>query len=168
MSKGNNGYFILLLIAAMVGFIVLTPRVIQRNGGGSKALKDDSWFQDEISTEQRPVLVKFGATWCGPCQSLDETIESMEPELGKQVKIIRIDVDEYPGLASVYKVNAIPHSFIFHHGQVVDSHVGSMGASDLQAWIEGAISQTSSKEDSMPKGAPQENPPPSDPDPKST
>jgi thioredoxin len=143
MSNGNLGFLKYVLIALVVGFILLTPRQSDKRKPASKS-SNDAWFQEAVLQEPRPVLVKFGADWCAPCRSLDATLESIEPKLAGNMKVVRIDVDEHPGLASTYGVRGIPQSFIFYRGQIIDRQTGFMDEDTLSRWIGSAAAKAES------------------------
>ena len=96
----------------------------------------DAWFQSEVANEERPVLVKFGAEWCGPCHVMDDSIDQVAPEFGNQVKFVRVDFDEKRTLANHYGVTAIPRTFLFHHGKIIADQIGSLNPADLKSWIQ--------------------------------
>lgn len=63
-------------------------------------------------------LVKFGATWCGPCKAMDPVLTKLEQEYDN-VKIIKIDVDDNPELAKNYKIKAVPTVILFDNGKEI-------------------------------------------------
>ncbi|HPJ16900.1 MAG TPA: thioredoxin [Candidatus Woesebacteria bacterium] len=94
-------------------------------------------FQKEVLEYQGVVLADFWATWCGPCQMLSPTIEEIEKETVGKVKVVKIDVDSCPEIASTYNVNSIPTVIIFNHGQVVSTIIGLRSKQDYLAAISG-------------------------------
>lgn len=102
----------------------------------------DSWFEQHIYQDPGPVLLKFGAEWCPPCRSLDESLTQVAPKFGGRVKLVRVDVEENPGLASAFGVRGIPHSFILVQGRVVDQRRGGMDTDSLKKWLT-EVSETS-------------------------
>jgi thioredoxin 1 len=81
-------------------------------------------FKSEVLDFKGKVLVDFWATWCGPCQMLAPVIEDISTELGDKVKVVKVDVDSEPALASEYGVVSIPTVIIFDNGKKVSSLVG--------------------------------------------
>ena len=73
-------------------------------------------FNDIIGSE-KPVLVDFYATWCGPCQALAPILKSVKDELGDDISIIKIDVDKNPQVASQYQVRGVPTMILFSGGK---------------------------------------------------
>ncbi|MBN2744082.1 thioredoxin [Breznakibacter xylanolyticus] len=74
-------------------------------------------FQNIIN-DTRPVVVDFFATWCGPCKAQAPILNELASEMGEQVRIIKIDVDQNPDLASRYRVQGVPTLMVFQSGQV--------------------------------------------------
>mgnify|MGYP001179516569 CR=1 FL=1 len=70
------------------------------------------------------VLADFWATWCGPCKMIAPVLEELDAEMGDQVKIIKVDVDENPDTAGKFGIMSIPTLIIFKDGQKVDQLVG--------------------------------------------
>jgi len=101
----------------------------------------DAWFQAEVANEDRLVLVKFGAEWCGPCHVMDDSIDQVAPEFGNNVKFVRVDVDQNKSLARHYRVSAIPRTFLFQHGKIIADQKGSLDPQDLKSWIQSSITK---------------------------
>ena len=73
-------------------------------------------FKDIIDSE-KPVLVDFFATWCGPCQSLAPILKEVKDSLGDRISIIKIDVDKNQSLAADYQVRGVPTMMLFQNGK---------------------------------------------------
>lgn len=122
----------------VVGFVLVVlyqyatqERKIDASGIASR----DRWFEQHIYSESRPVLVKFGAQWCGPCRSLDANLREIEPMIQERIKVVRVDVDEHQELASNFGVSSIPHSFVLYHGKIISERKGSMATASLKTWV---------------------------------
>ena len=90
-------------------------------------------FQAAITTN--PVtLVKFGATWCSPCNYMDEELEKLKAK-SFAASVLHIDVDSNPELASQYEASSIPKTILFKDGKEVDTKVGGMSAEEIEAWV---------------------------------
>ena len=100
---------------------------------------NDLWFKMVVCDETRPVLVKFGAEWCPPCQQMEPVLDRVASDISGKVKIVRIDIDERPELASHYGVSSIPRIFLFKNGRVVASHGGFPDAKSVQEWLDRKI-----------------------------
>ena len=96
---------------------------------------NDEWFQAEVVNQEIPVLVKFGAQWCGPCRAMEPTLEELSKTMKGRVKVVDIDVDEKKELAVHYKISSIPRLFLLDHGKLVADHVGSLDHKELEKWI---------------------------------
>ena len=81
-------------------------------------------FVSEVVESGIPVLVDFYADWCGPCRMLAPVLEGLAREYAGQVKIVKVNVDEEPELASHFRVQSIPTLLAFRDRQCVDTLVG--------------------------------------------
>lgn len=89
-----------------------------------------SSFADIIQNE-KPVLVDFFATWCGPCQALAPILKEVKAELGDDVSIIKIDVDKNQALAAQYQVRGVPTMILFQKGRQLWRQSGVVAANEL-------------------------------------
>ena len=90
-----------------------------------------SSFEDAIANSDLPVLVDFYATWCGPCQMMAKILEQVNSDLQGQLKIIKIDTDKYPQIASEHQVGALPTIVLFKGGKPVDRWEGVLPVEQL-------------------------------------
>lgn len=72
---------------------------------------------DELINSETPVLVDFKADWCGPCQMMTPILSEVKEELGDKIRIIKIDIDKNPAIASKFQVRGVPTLMIFKEGQ---------------------------------------------------
>ena len=79
---------------------------------------------EQLISGDKPVLVDFFATWCGPCKMMHPILEELKQSIGDQATIIKIDVDEAQELAVEYGVRAVPTLAIFKQGQLVWREAG--------------------------------------------
>lgn len=93
---------------------------------GPLHLTDASFEQDVIQSD-KPVLVDFTATWCGPCRMIAPIIEELSNEYQGKAVFGKLDVDENPETSMNFGVRSIPTLLIFKGGQVVDQIIGAVG-----------------------------------------
>jgi len=93
-------------------------------------------FNNEITTGV--VLTDFYADWCGPCKMLSPVIEQLDKEYDN-VKVLKINVDEEPGLAMKYGVQSIPNVIIFKDGKAVDQSIGFVNKAALAAKLDAQL-----------------------------
>ena len=82
-------------------------------------------FEQEVLKSEKPVLVDFFATWCGPCKMLSPILEQVAAERA-DLKVCKIDVDQEPELAARYSVMSIPTLMVVKNGQVVEQALGAL------------------------------------------
>jgi thioredoxin 1 len=85
----------------------------------------DSTFVDDVLTSDKPVLVDFWATWCGPCKMVAPVLEEIAAENGEKLTIAKLDIDENPNTARDYQVMSIPTLILFQGGKPVKQIVGA-------------------------------------------
>jgi len=83
-------------------------------------------FKEEVKDHEGVALVDFWAPWCGPCQMVGPVIENVANEMGKKVKVGKVNVDEERDLAQEYQIMSIPAVFVFKDGEVVERLIGAM------------------------------------------
>jgi thioredoxin len=96
-------------------------------------------FQDLVSGSNLPVLVDFYATWCGPCQMMAGILEQVNAQMKHQLKVIKIDTDKYPQLASEYQIQALPTLVLFKQGKPVERIEGVLPVDQLIQRLEGLV-----------------------------
>jgi len=96
-------------------------------------------FEDEVLKSDKPVLVDFWATWCGPCRMLSPVVEELAEEYEGKVKVGKVNVDDEFVLAAQYGVSSIPFVVLFKDGQVVNTALGYRPKEDLDAMIKAVL-----------------------------
>lgn len=81
------------------------------------------------------VLVDFYANWCGPCRMISPILHELEEKYKGKVKVIKVNIDENPQLASDYSVMSIPNLILFKDGEVLSHKIGFNPQTVLEQWI---------------------------------
>jgi thioredoxin 1 len=81
---------------------------------------------DSVVTSEQPVIIDFWAPWCGPCRAIAPALEALAAELGDQVTIGKVNVDEQPALAARFAIQSIPSLLFFKDGELKDQLVGAV------------------------------------------
>ena len=93
-------------------------------------------FESEVLRSEKPVLVDFWATWCGPCRMIAPVLSEIARERS-DVKVGKINVDEQPDLANEFRIASIPTLLLFRGGQVVNQMVGVRPKATIEAMLGG-------------------------------
>lgn len=89
----------------------------------------------EIINQDKPVLVDFFATWCGPCKMMNPILEQVKNRVGEDASIIKIDVDKNQQVASDFQVRGVPTFILFKNGKQVWRQSGVVQAHELEKLI---------------------------------
>lgn len=102
----------------------------------SVAQVTDSTFKQEVLESEIPVLVDFWAPWCGPCKMVAPMIDEVATQYNGKLKVVKINTDESPSIASQYSIRSIPTLMVFKEGQQVDTVVGAVPKTTLDKTLE--------------------------------
>jgi len=95
----------------------------------------DDEFDALLGASDKPVVVDFWAEWCGPCKQMAPHIEAVAAEMQDQVRIVKLNVDDFPLVGAKYGVRGLPTMLLFKQGKVAATHNGAMNRQALANWI---------------------------------
>lgn len=93
-------------------------------------------FEAEVLRSDLPVLVEFGAEWCGPCKLVAPELIALGNDLAGKAKILQVDVDKSPRLAQMLRIQSVPTYVVFHQGRPVDAAQGAMKKAQIRTLLE--------------------------------
>ena len=93
----------------------------------------------QLIQSERPVLVDFFATWCGPCKAMEPVIKDVAKTVEGKVRVVKVDIDKQRQIASQYNVNAVPTFMIFKNGNMIWRHPGMIDKSSLLNMLNQAV-----------------------------
>jgi len=99
----------------------------------------DASFHADVIASGKPVLVDFWAEWCGPCRQIGPALEELAAELGDDVQIVKLNIDENPDAPTRYGVRGIPTMILFKNGTPAATKVGAAPKSQLKSWLVGEL-----------------------------
>lgn len=92
-------------------------------------------FQQVINSE-KPVLVDFHATWCGPCKQMAPELTKFARANTDKLRVIKIDVDKNPQVSATYQIQGVPTLILFKGGKVLWRQSGAMNAAQLSSFVQ--------------------------------
>ena len=104
-------------------------------------ITNDAHFENDVISCSTPVLVDFWAEWCGPCKVIGPILEEISVERKELIKIMKLNIDENQEIAQKYGVRGIPTLMFFNNGKLIDTRVGSLPKSSLDAWLDSLLNK---------------------------
>ncbi len=92
-----------------------------------------------LGSDGTPVLVDFYAEWCGPCKAFAPTLEHSAAENGDAVRVMKLDIDEFTGIAGEVGIRSVPTLLVVKDGEVVAARSGSLSGAALAAFVSNAV-----------------------------
>ena len=134
-----KGALIIFIIALALGSFINSLMALEQSPGQETASigsplviqGSDKNFKQEVLESDKPVLVDFFATWCGPCKMMAPVVDQLAKEYEGRVKVVKIDTDKSPECSETYQIQAIPAFIVFKNGRVVQQIVGAAPKEEL-------------------------------------
>jgi thioredoxin 1 len=99
----------------------------------------DDNFEGEVLKSDKPVLIDFWASWCGPCKAIGPVVEEIAEQLKDSVKVMKLNVDENKKTALDYGVRSIPTLILFKDGKVLDTLIGLVPKKRLEDFVKKSL-----------------------------
>ena len=96
----------------------------------------DNSFEQDVLQSDLPVMVDFWAPWCAPCRAMGQTLDQVAPEMAGKVRIVKVNVDENPQIATRFGIQSIPTLIFFRNGEALGMIPGALPAQALRQALE--------------------------------
>lgn len=144
--------FLFVLLAALIlfgyGCGSENPYIADEGTNHSDAIQvvTDANFVGSVLGADKPVLVDFWATWCGPCLQMAPAVSQLADEYKDRAIVAKVDVDKNPEISKEYDISAIPTFVVFHRGEVVMRYTGSTTIKGLRSMLDKRLTASSKTE----------------------
>jgi len=102
-------------------------------------ISENNFAAVQASAGEKPIIIDFWATWCGPCRMISPMVDEMASKYEGQVTVAKCDVDENSDLAMEFGIRNIPTLIFFKNGEIVDRTVGALTKPELEAKIKALL-----------------------------
>jgi thioredoxin 1 len=99
----------------------------------------DTEFEKEVFSADKPVLVYFWASWCGPCRLVSPSIDWVADSYSDRLKVVKLEVDPNPDSVGKCQVEGVPALRLFKDKEIVESHEGAIGKQQLQVLLDNCL-----------------------------
>jgi thioredoxin 1 len=96
----------------------------------------DNSFEHEVLQSEKPVLVDFWASWCGPCRMMAPTVEAIAEQYSESARVVKLNVDDNPSTTEAYGIKGIPTLILFSEGKEVERVIGATSIEAISRMIE--------------------------------
>ncbi|HEV7913096.1 MAG TPA: thioredoxin [Albitalea sp.] len=93
-------------------------------------------FESTLADRQTPVLVDFSASWCGPCKAMAPALESFAERRRNELAVVKLDIDEAPGIAARHSIRSVPTLMLFKDGKPLAMQAGMMSETQLAQFVD--------------------------------
>ena len=107
--------------------------------GANTVAVTDATFMEQVLVADKPVLVDFWATWCGPCKMVAPVLEEIAGENSGKITVAKLDVDQNPNVARDFQIMSIPTMILFEDGKPTKTIVGAKGKAALLRELDGVL-----------------------------
>jgi len=99
----------------------------------------DADFTEVVEQARLPVVVDLWAPWCGPCRMISPALEEVARRKRGHLKLVKVNVDDHPGVSARFGVQGIPTLLLFRDGTLIDRLVGARGPDELERWVDDTL-----------------------------
>jgi len=136
-----------LVLLALLGASLCCGCVLSQAESGTKKADailvsetSDANFKKDVLLADKPVLVDFYATWCGPCSEMSPIVDKVADQYKDKLKVFKVDVDKNPELAEDLQIESIPLLTLFKNGKLVSTSVGLIRETEVDALVDKVVS----------------------------
>lgn len=141
MALARHFRFLCVFVAAALVVLVVgcdNPSAMNEDSANVKHITQGE-FSDEVTRCSLPVAVEFYATWCGPCREEGPLLDRVAANYNGKIKFVKMNIDESPGLAQNYEVQAVPLLILFKDGKLADRLLGVQTETNLTASLNALV-----------------------------